>query len=250
MRPRNSRSRSCGRRAALGLGLLAMLGAAVPAGAWDVDPSAPDADLEAFHLHFASAAYHYPRHAAKPLGVIGFEVFAELSYGPDFDEDGFAETAIAGDLTGGFLSLVRVGARKGLPGGFDLGAAYSQALEGDVELLSGDLQWALLEGGPLKPAFSFRLTYTQSVGDAAYDLEQIGVEALISKGFTVLTPFAGAGLVYSDGTFDRPGGAFLTDDSGAVLYAGVKLDLWAPELTFVVEQGRDLQAAIRLSFGL
>ena len=161
---------------------------ALPAAAWDIEPSAPDADLEDFHAHFASAMYHAPRHAAKPLGVLGFEVYAEASYGPDFDSGDYADTVISGDLTGGFLSVARVGARKGLPGGFDIGAAYARALEGDVDLISGDLQWALLEGGPLKPAFSFRLSYSQSMGDSPYELEQIGVEAFVSKGFAVLTP--------------------------------------------------------------
>ena len=57
-------------------------------------------------------------------------------------------------------------------------------------------------------------------------------------------------MIHSEGTFERAGGAFSTDEDGVLLFAGVKIDLWAPELTFVVEQGEDLQAIVRVGFGL
>jgi hypothetical protein len=117
--------------------LFVALGATVPSApalAWDVNGDAPGADFHAFHRRFSSDAYHYPRHGAAPLGLTGFDVFVDAAVDRGFDDEPFAGTVIDGSLSGGFLSVARVGVRKGLPGGFDLGVAYGQALGGDVKL--------------------------------------------------------------------------------------------------------------------
>ena len=33
------------------------------------------------------AAYPYARHSAKPLGVVGFDVWAEAAVAPDFEDE-------------------------------------------------------------------------------------------------------------------------------------------------------------------
>lgn len=247
-RTASPRRRSPLPRAALCFALC--LAAALPAAAWQIDQSAPASDLEAFHRHFSTAVYHYPRHDAAPLGLVGFAVYADATYNPDFDGEPYAETVLDGDLTGGALSVARVGVRKGLPGGIDLGAAYGKVLEGGLELVSADLQWAILEGGAVTPALSLRATYTQTLDSDDYELTVYGAEVLVSKGFAVLTPYAGAGLVRGESRFDAaPGGPFEVSDTRGVLYAGLTLNLLLPKITVEVEQGEDLQAALRVSFG-
>src|SRR3954452_17237213 len=105
--------------------LLLALAAAVPAAAsWEVNGNATSGDFRDFHRRFSSDAYFYPRHSASPLGLVGFEIYADATYDGKFDNESFNDTATDGDFTGGFLTVVRVGARKGLPGGFDLGLSY------------------------------------------------------------------------------------------------------------------------------
>ncbi len=228
----------------------AALGAAAPAAAWEIQPGAPEGDLEAFHRRFAIAAYAFPRHAAKPLGVVGFDIWADASYVPDVENETFASTVIEGDLTGGAISVARAGGRKGLPGRFDLGVAYGRVLETDLELLTAELQWAIFEGGAVTPAVGVRVTGTESRGNESYRLRQYGAEALISKGFAILTPFAGAGVVHSQGRFERPlGGEFTTDDTRGVVFGGLTLNLLIPKITVEVEGGEHWQAAARVSVG-
>lgn len=237
--------------AAAVLCLLAPLALAPAAHAWEPDPEAPEAALEAFHDQFASSAYFYPRHSAKPLGWIGFDVWADVAVTPDFEDEVATPegTALTDDPPGGYLGIYRVGARKGLPGGFDVGAAFGKAYDSDLELLSGELSWAILEGGLAVPALGIRVTGQRATGDA-YELRQLGAEVLISKGFTVLTPYAGAGYARSESTFDRLGGDLEIESDHGFVYGGVILNLWVPKITFEVEQGESLQGAVRIAIGL
>jgi len=228
--------------------------AAEPAGAWDLRTDPPREDFVAFHDRFSSSAYFYPRHSAKPLGWTGFEIWGDLSIDPGFGDESFAQTTIDGDLPGDALSFVRVGVRKGLPRGFDLGLAYGRTVDGGLELVSGELGWALVRGGTVKPSVGFRLTGTQTLDDGldagSYELDQYGLELLASKGFPLVTIFGGAGVVRSESTLDRTlGGRLSEETTHEVLFAGVTLKLLLPRLTFSLEQGEELQGAVRLGFG-
>lgn len=221
-----------------------------PARAWDLATGAPPATLEAFHEHFALAAYHYPKHSAAPLGITGFDVWGDVAVSSDFVDQDFADDAIDGDLPGDLLAFYRVGARKGLPGGIDLGAAYTRVASYDLELLSAELQYAVLDGGPLSPALSVRATGTQSIaGDEEYELTQYGLEVLLSKGFTVLTPYVGAGIVRSEGRFPLSGNLEVSSTQ-EVIYGGLILNLLVPKIALEVERGETWQAALRLAFGI
>jgi hypothetical protein len=227
--------------------------APAPARAWDPASPAPPADFTAFHRRFSSDLYPYPRHGAAPLGLVGFEFFADATYDSSFDSEPFFKTAVDGNLPGGVLSIGRVGVRKGLPGGLDLGVSYGEALGSRVRLVSAEVQYALLHGGLLEPALSIRVTGTRTVGSGAYGLDQYGAEILLSKGFTVLTPYVGAGLTHSRGRLGNlgHGTADLTDNATrAVAYAGLRLNLLVPKIVVEVEKGEAVQGAVRIGFGL
>lgn len=229
---------------------LAAWSAAAPAAAWEVRSDAPAADFTAFHRRFSFVAYGFPRHAARPLGTIGFEIFVDAGADSGLDDEEFWGRTVTGEVTGGWVAVGRVGARKGLPGGFDLGASYGRSLGGDVGVVTVDLQKALLHGGPLSPAFAVRLTAGRSVGGGPYSFDQFGAEVLLSKGFTVLTPYVGAGVLYSDGNLERAGGGELTTDfTQGFVYAGLTLNLLVPKITLEVEDGEVRQGALRVAFG-
>ncbi|MFY9821244.1 MAG: hypothetical protein WAM82_07670 [Thermoanaerobaculia bacterium] len=230
--------------------LFSVLAAAPVRASFSVSPHASQGDFEAFHRRFSSDACFYPRHGAAPLGLIGFEVYADATYDDAFDDQSFNSTAVDGSYTGGFLSVARVGARKGLPGGVDVGLAYGKTLNGDVKLVSAELQYAILHGGVLEPALSVRVTGTRTVDATAYELSQYGADVLLSKGFTVLTPYVGAGLIRSRGRLNRglqP--SFEDTETHGVAFAGVTLNLLLPKLNFEVEKGEAVQAAVRVGFG-
>ena len=230
---------------------LALSAVAAPAAGWEVRPDAPREAFEAFHRHFAFAAYPYPRHGAAPLGITGFRVYAEATGDRDFEDEPFFDAVVDGDLPLDTLSIARVGVRKGLPGGIDLGASWGRAVDGEIELVSGELSWAILRGGAVSPALALRLTGTQSTGGGPYDLDLYGAELELSKGFAVATPYVGAGAYRGEGTLDRGdlGPRFDAEDTSGFVYAGVTINLLVPKLTFEVEQGEALQGAFNLAFG-
>ena len=231
--------------------LLLSLFAALPAAAsWEVNGNASPEDFRAFHRRFSSDAYFYPRHGAAPLGLTGFEAYADATYDGDFDDESFNTTAVTGDYTGGFLSIARVGVRKGLPGGIDLGVSYGKALGGDVKLISAEIQYAIAKGGLVSPALSIRVTGTRTLDAQAYDLDQYGAEVLLSKGFAVVTPYIGAGIVHNRGKLDSPLGFSLEEsDTRPVFFGGVTLSLLVPKIHIEVEKGEALQAAVRVGIG-
>ncbi len=234
----------------LGFTLLLLLAVGAPAVAWDIREDAPADAFRVFHERFSDVVYHYPRHGAAPLGLIGFEVYVDAAVDQEFDDEGFEGPVIDDDLTGGLLAVARVGARKGLPAGIDIGLAYGKVLESDLELISADLQWAIVEGGALTPALSLRLTGTQTLDSDSYDLEQYGAELLLSKGFAVLTPYIGGGFFYSESRLSSPTRTLTEDSTRGVLYAGATLNLLIPKITVEVEKGEVIQYAAKVAFGL
>lgn len=233
----------------LGFMLLLLLITA-PAAAWDIREDAPADAFRAFHERFSDVVYHYPRHGAAPLGLIGFEVYVDAAVDQELDDEGFEGPVIDDELTGGLLTVARVGARKGLPAGIDLGAAYGKVLGSDLELVSADVQWAIVEGGAFTPALSLRVTGTQTLDSDTYDLEQYGAELLLSKGFAVLTPYIGGGFVYSESRLSSPIRTLEEDSTRNVLYAGATLNLLIPKITVEVEKGEVIQYAAKVAFGL
>jgi hypothetical protein len=230
------------------LGLFLLAGS--PVRAWDPVSPAPPADFTAFNHRFSSDLYPYPRHGAAPLGLLGFEIYADATYDKSFDEEPFFRTVVDGSLPSSTLSIGRVGVRKGLPGGFDIGASYGQALGSAVRLVSAEVEYALIQGGVLEPALGLRVTGTRTVSSGPYDLHQFGAELLLSKGFAIFTPYIGGGFTYSRGRLGR-GAAELSDNATrAIAYAGVRINLLLPKIVVEVEKGEVLQGAVRVGFGL
>ncbi len=221
-----------------------------PARAWDPTAPAPPEDFSAFNRRFSSDLYFYPRHGAAPLGLLGFEVYADATYDKSFDSEPFFKTVVDGNLPSGVLSVGRVGIRKGLPGGLDLGVSYGEALGSQVKLVSAEAEYALIKGGVLEPALGLRVTGTRTVSSGAYDLRQYGAELLLSKGFTIFTPYIGAGLTYSRGTLGHGDLALNDNATRAVAYAGLRLNLLLPKIVVEIEKGEVVQGAVRVGFGL
>lgn len=248
---RPSRRPVAGRGALLIALWLAAAGWAGEASAWGIRDDATRAALGDFNRDFGSAAFAYPRHGAGALGWIGFEVWADVSGVEGFADDALGATAVEGELPGDFLAIARVGARKGLPGGIDLGISYGEVLDADFDLLSAEVKYSLLEGGLLKPALAVRLSGTRSSGGDAYEFSQLGADVTFSKGFANLVPYVGVGLVHSESEIDRGlAGPLTVDSTDEVLFAGVTINLLLPRINVSVEQGEQLQLAVRFGIGL
>lgn len=133
---------------------------------------------------------------AEPLGITGFEIGVESSFvqistgGNNYWEKAFSYDAPS------ILPAPKIRVRKGLPFGIDIGAMYSALPGSNIKLYGAEAGYAILEGGIATPALGVRATFTELSGVDDLDYQTIGVDASISKGFVMLTPYAGAGMVY------------------------------------------------------
>jgi hypothetical protein len=160
---------------------------------------------------------------AETLGVTGFDIGAAVtSYRIN---DAVWDRTVRDGSAPSRLQVGRVMARKGLPFGFDLGASYGKAQDSNMGTVGGELRKALIEGSSRSPAVSLLGHYATLLGVEAVDLSTYGIDLGISKGFAILTPYAGVGEVWYDG-HDKSG-LNLRNHSGALTrgYVGMRLGL-------------------------
>ncbi|MDO6459953.1 hypothetical protein Q4485_04540 [Granulosicoccaceae sp. 1_MG-2023] len=130
---------------------------------------------------------------AEPLGTLGFDVSLEVT-ATELDQDLFEEAA-GSDWDFGYLPLPKLHLHKGLPYNLDVAAFYAAAPGTDIRLLGAELRYAILEGGITTPAVAIRAAYTTLQGLDELELDNKSIELTISKGFAMLTPYAGIGHV-------------------------------------------------------
>ncbi|MGJ4748838.1 hypothetical protein ACQV5M_20925, partial [Leptospira sp. SA-E8] len=169
----------------------ALLGIAVAARAGEIE------DLGA-------AVSYKPQQPAEAQGITGFDI-------------GVATTQSQMN-SGDDVTVTRLNLHKGLPFGIDVGAFFGTAYRGDEDdRLSGfELRYALLQGGVATPAIGLRGAYT-SLDNDDLDLATKSLDISISKGFALLTPYAGIGRVWIDSKVD--------DASVTKTYAGLNIGL-------------------------
>lgn len=149
-----------------------------------------------------------PLMPAEPLGATGFDVGLDANY-----------TSIKKDDN---ALITRVHLAKGLPFGLDVGAFYGtggRATGGDsmfdskasqISMWGLEARYAIIPGDIVTPALSVRGAYTGAnielprvvengvtVQDRSdFDASTASIDVSISKGFTMLTPYAGLGMVF------------------------------------------------------
>lgn len=183
----------------------------------------------------ASATSYKALTPAEPLGITGFDIGIEmtntsLKYSAVFDQ-------ACGGCGVDNLLIPKLHLHKGLPMGFDVGLMYASTSNTNVSLIGYELRYANIEGGITMPAVSTRLNYSKLDGVDGFSLESTGIDVSISKGFAMLTPYAGVGQnwVRSSAT------GFADEDfTQSKLFVGVNLNLGL--LNFDVEADKTGEA--------
>jgi hypothetical protein len=163
---------------------------------------------------------------AAPLGLLGFDVGLE-AVGLSIGGTHYWDVATSGKGSD-FVVVPKLRARKGLPMDIDVGAFYAALPSSNVQLFGGEVSWALLAGGVALPAIGLRATYTKMLGVSEFDFQSAGVDASISKGFVILTPYAGVGALWVDG---KAKGKLASDPTFLAVNGGKPLGeekLWTP----------------------
>ena len=146
----------------------------------------------------AGAAIAYRNTApAAPLGITGFDAGLEVSAVDIKNNSAYWDSAFNGKAPS-LLYIPKIRVRKGLPFGIDVGAMYSYVPDSNIKIYGAELSKAILEGSAVTPALGVRATYTRLAGVNDLSLQTVGVDASISKGFIIFTPYAGVGGIWID----------------------------------------------------
>lgn len=176
---------------------------AAPAFAGDYDISIPttflDSQLNDLVKEAGTVIAYRGIAPAEPQGLTGFDIGVESSFF-NIDTDLWDLVTDSNDAPS-YLPVPKVHVRKGLPFGIDLGASYSKVPDSNIEVIGGEVQYAILDGSVALPALALRGHYSTLLGVNDIDLETYGADAVVSKGFLMFTPYIGAGVLRSNGEY-------------------------------------------------
>jgi hypothetical protein len=222
----------------------ALLGLAPLAHADDIDLTQLLGVQDDFRLlseDLGAALSYRPVAPGEPLGLLGVDVGIEVT-ATDLQGSNIYERVTGSSNSTDYLLVPKLHVHKGLPWRLNIDALYSKVPDSNIELFGGALGFSLLEGGVTMPALTVRATATKLSGVDGLDLDTQGVELTISKGFTLLTPYAGIGRVHvtsePTGTAASSG---LRKESFDLdkLYAGLNINLGLMNLAFEADKTGD-----------
>lgn len=157
------------------------------------------AEFKALSEDLGAALSYKSLAPAATLGVTGFDLSLSVT-GTSLDSLATWDKATGDDDIPSTLPVPMLRVAKGLPFNIDVGAFYLAIPDSNVRLFGGEARWAFIEGGIATPAIALHATYSKMTGVDQLDLNTKSVDVSISKGFTVLTPYAGIGQVWTNAT--------------------------------------------------
>ena len=168
---------------------------------------------------------------ATPLGVLGWDLGVEVTDTRVENKDAFSKAG------GGSSDIVvpKVHVTIGLPARFDLGAFVGGASQVNATLLGGELRYAMIDDTLTTPAVALRLAGTNASGMGDVRLYTASLDAMISKRFTVFTPYAGIGTVRIASTAKNTGLADETVNRGRG-FIGAQFNFVGANLAFEAER--------------
>ena len=143
--------------------------------------------------HDLGAAFAYKGVTpATALGPLGFDVGIEVTQTKMEHSSLFALAGSGGESS---LFIPKLHLHKGLFGGLDFGVFVAGAPEIDARLYGADLRYTLVDDGITVPAIGVRVSGTRATGLGDLKVSTAAIDLMVSKKFTLLTPYAGAGMV-------------------------------------------------------
>lgn len=172
---------------------------------------------------------------ATSLGTLGFDVGIEVT---ETRMESSRLFALAGAGEQSRLVLPKLHAHKGLPLGFDVSAFVAAVPDVDATLAGAGLRWTLADDGWVFPAVGLRISATRATGTGDLKVSTAAVDAMLSKKFTAITPYIGAGTVRTQASV---AGTALREEriNQGRVFGGVNVNLLAVNLAFEAEKAGD-----------
>src|SRR6266702_3857612 len=178
---------------------VSLLGVSLPVVAGDINNikalSQPNFRLLSEDL--GAALSYKPLTPTAPLGITGFDLGIAAT-STKLQNSSVFTTAGGGDHSSVIVPSLRL--NKGLPFGIDVGVMYSSVPSTNIQLVGGELRYAIVSGGAATPAIGIRGSYTKLTGVDQLDFDTKGLDLSISKGFLMFTPYGGIGKVWVTST--------------------------------------------------
>jgi len=222
---------------------VALMGLASLAHADDIDLNkllGVQNDFRSLSEDLGSALSYKPIAPGEPLGLLGFDIGLEVT-ATDLESSRVYQRVTGSSNSTDYLIVPKLHVHKGLPLRLNVDAFYSTVPDSNIELFGGAIGFSILEGGVATPALTVRATATKLSGIDNFDLDTQGVELTISKGFALLTPYAGIGRVHvtSEPTGIATLGLRKESFDLDKVYAGLNINLGLINLDFEADKTGD-----------
>jgi hypothetical protein len=197
-------------------------------------------DFRLLSEDLGAALSYKPVAPGEPLGLTGIDIGVEVS-ATDLQGGNVYERVTDSNDNTNYLLVPKLHVHKGLPLRLNIDAFYSTVPDSNIKLFGGALGFALLEGGVATPALTVRATASKLSGVDGLDLDTRGVELTISKGFAMLTPYAGIGRVEVTSKPTGVAALALSRESFDLnkFYAGLNANLGLVNLAFEADKTGD-----------
>jgi len=207
-------------------------------------------DFKLLSEDLGSALSYKPVTPAAPLGIIGFDVGIEITKTDMAKSSQVWNTMSSGGGSVSSLYVPKLSVAKGLPFNIDIAGFVSKVPTTNVSLYGGELRYAILEGGLAMPAVAVRGAFTKLGGVSHLSLSTKSLDVSISKGFAMLTPYAGIGQVWTTSTPDVAG---LTEESFSQnkIFAGANLNMGLTNVAVEMDKtgtAKSISAKVGLRF--
>jgi hypothetical protein len=226
--------------------LTCALGLAQPAiaGSINIGSLGSQADFRNVSEDLGSALSYKGVVPAESMGITGFDLGVELT------QTRLAKSApLWNGMTGSDFSnlyVPKLHVTKGLPLDIDIGAFYSAVPTTDIKLYGGELRWAFMPGSTTMPAVAVRGALTKLSGVNHLSLDTKSLDLSVSKGFAMLTPFAGIGKVWTNSSSDLFSGESFSQNK---FFAGANLNLGTTNLALEFDKTGEAQStSFKLGF--
>lgn len=165
-----------------------------------VDPSLTQKEFKDFVKEAGYALSFNPMSPAEPLGITGFDVGLEVVMTDISDSESYWKKIVDESDIDSIIPVPRLHLQKGLPLNIDIGAIFAAVPDSNISLWGIEAKYAILKGTTVTPALSVRAAFSKLQGVDDIDLSTLSLDALISKGFLMLTPYGGVSAVLVSGS--------------------------------------------------
>jgi hypothetical protein len=208
------------------------------------------ADFRNLSEDLGSALSYKPVMPTASLGTSGFDMGIEVTQTKMAKSSQLWNTITngsSGNVSNLYMPKLHID--KGLPFGIDIAAFYSKVPTTNITLVGGELRYAIIDGGVTTPAVALRGAFTKLSGVNVLSLNTKSLDLSISKGFTLLTPYAGVGQVWTTSTPNGVPGLSEEKFTQGKVFGGVNLNLGMTNICLEYDKtGSASSTSLKLGF--